>query len=306
MTAVHFDASFDDDRRRELLYAGDLFVHRPVPGALALVDLAREMIEQAFAGHDPELAQYDYPVEEYARILSELKPRFIHHPRAKECIRQMLRERGCDPEKTYFDVPRMRSSTSDDYLTSGIAYAFHPHRDTWYSAPMCQLNWWMPIYEIRSNNCMAFHPRYFGVPVKNGSRDYNYQLWNATSRQEAAKHIKSDSRKQPKPEEPIELDPQIRLLPPVGGAITFSGAQLHSSVPNDSGRTRFSIDLRTVHFDDVVLRRGAANVDSECTGTPMRDYLRMTDLAHIPEATCLDYEKGTPLVAPRPAMARAG
>jgi hypothetical protein len=29
----------------------------------------------------------------------------------------------------------MRSATAHEYLTTGIAYAFHPHRDTWYSAP---------------------------------------------------------------------------------------------------------------------------------------------------------------------------
>ncbi len=304
MSAIHFDSSMDEESRRARLYAGDLFVHKPVPGALALVDFARELIGQAFQGQDPELAQYHHPVEEYAAILAELKPKFIHHPRAKECIQRMLREYGCDPSKTYFDVPRMRSSTSDDYLTAGIAYAFHPHRDTWYSAPMCQLNWWLPIYEVRSDNCMAFHPRYFDTPVKNGSREYNYQEWNRTSRLEAAKHVKADTRKQPRPEEPIELDPQIRLLPPVGGTINFSGAQLHSSVPNDSGRTRFSIDLRTIHFDDVVARQGAVNVDSECTGTPMRDYLRMTDLAHVPEPICLEYERGTPLAAPRPRAVR--
>src|SRR5207245_5729769 len=123
--------------------------------------------------------------------------------------------------------------------------------------------------------------------VQSGAREYNSQESNRTSRREAAKHVKADTRKQPGPEEPIELDPQIRLLPPVGGTIIFSGAQLHSSVPNDSGRTRFSIDLRTIHFDDVVARQGAVNVDSECTGTPMRDYLRRTDLAHVPEPLCL-------------------
>jgi hypothetical protein len=71
---------------------------------------------------------------------------------------------------------------------------------------------------------------------------------------------------------------------------------MHSSVPNDSGRTRFSIDFRTVHLGDVEARRGAPNIDSECTGTTMRDYLRAADLAHIPEEVCLSYEGGTPLV----------
>ena len=33
---------------------------------------------------------------------------------------------------------------------------------------------------------------------------------------------------------------------------------------------------------DVVRRKGAPRVDAECTGTTMRDYLRASDLSHIP------------------------
>jgi hypothetical protein len=61
-------------------------------------------------------------------------------------------------------------------------------------------------------------------------------------------------------------------------------------VPNNSGRTRFSIDFRTVNIDDVAARRGAPNVDSACTGTTMGDYLRGTDLAHVPEEYYSLYE----------------
>ena len=92
----------------------------------------------------------------------------------------------------------------------------------------------------------------------------------------------------------MDLDPQIRLIPP-GGNHPVLGAQMHSTVPNDSGRTRFSIDFRTVHIADVVAQRGAPNIDSECTGTTMRDYLRGSDLSHIDEALCQEYEGGTPL-----------
>ena len=69
----------------------------------------------------------------------------------------------------------MRTAFPGDYLKSGIAYAFHPHRDTWYSAPFCQINWWMPVYEVTADNCMALHPHYFEPPIKNGSSGYNYQ-----------------------------------------------------------------------------------------------------------------------------------
>jgi hypothetical protein len=148
----------------------------------------------------------------------------------------------------------------------------------------------MPIYPIVPENAMAFHPRYWSQPVRNGSAGYNYAEWNRTSRQNAAQFVKEDTRKQPKPEEPMELDPQIRVIAPPGGILLFSGAQMHSSVPNNSGRTRFSIDFRTVNIDDVAARRGAPNVDSGCTGTTMGDYLRGTDLAHVPEEYYALYE----------------
>jgi hypothetical protein len=289
MNTIIFDASVSDDLRREQLYGGQLFVYSPTPGSLGLVELARTLIREAFGALDPETAQYHMPAEDYAKVLADLKPAFIHHPESKAFIRQILLERGCDLEKTYFDVPRMRTATSDDYLTTGIAYAFHPHRDTWYSAPLCQLNWWMPIFEIESGRSMAFHPRYWSQPVRNSSRTYNYDEWNRTNRFNAAQFVKTDTRVQPRPEEPMALDPQVRVVSPVGGALIFSGAQMHSTVPNTTGRTRFSLDFRTVHIDDVRAFRGAPNVDSECTGTSMNDYLRSTDLAHVPPELVAQY-----------------
>jgi hypothetical protein len=182
MNTIYFDPPIDDAVRRKRLYGGQIIAYSPVPSAVAFCEFAREMLQQAFAPLDPRDAQYSMTPEEYAAILADLKPRFIHHPRSKEFIGGILRELGCDLEKVFFDVPRMRSATSDGYLTSGIAYAFHPHRDTWYSAPFSQINWWMPIYEVESENAMAFHPRYWSQPVRNGSREYDYYEWNATSR----------------------------------------------------------------------------------------------------------------------------
>ena len=294
MTNVHFDTTLGDDERRAALYAGDLLVFSPTKSSLALVEFAKQMVAEAFAPLDPERAQFDLPVERFAAILGKLKPAFIHHPRCKELLPALLHELGCDLSQYYFDVPRMRSSASGEYLTTGIAYAFHPHRDTWYSAPTCQINWWIPMYPLRFDNCMAFHPRYWSKPVRNSSNRYNYQEWNRTSRFIAAQQIGKDTREQPRPLEPLDLDPQIRLLPPPGGVIIFSASQLHSSVPNTSGRTRFSMDFRTVHVGDVRALRGAANIDSYSTGSTMADYLHATDLTQLPEDAVAPYVAGHP------------
>ena len=293
MRSIYFDSSLTDKKRRQAIYQGELFVYSPSQSAIALCHHARAMIEDAFGSLDPLTAQYHLEVEEYVAILAELKPKFIHHPDSKKYLQGMLTELGCDLETTYFDVPRMRTVTSDGYLTSGIAYAFHPHRDTWYSAPQCQINWWLPIYEIEPGNSMAFHPQYWKHPVKNSSRDYNYYQWNAKSRGDAVKHVKKDTRIQPRAEEELALESQIRAIPPVGGSLLFSGAQMHSTVSNTSGKTRFSIDFRTVNLRDLKDGCGAPNIDSECTGTTLRDYLCAKDLTRLPEDIVAVYDDET-------------
>lgn len=290
---IFVDSKINDDARRQEIYRGSIFVHSPSKSAVKLCRLAKEMVEEAFHPHDPLTVHEKLPAEECAKILATVKPKFIHHPLSKECIREMLADAGCNLKKTFFDVPRLRTAFPGDYLKSGIAYAFHPHRDTWYSSPFCQINWWMPVYEMNSDNCMALHPHYFDRAIKNGSGDYNYHKWNLDSRHNAAQHVKADTRVQPHAEERIELDPQVRLVCDVGGAYQFSAAQLHSTVPNTSPVARYSIDFRTVHLDDVLTRNGAANVDSACTGTTIGDYLRGTDYSHLPADAVALYIDGT-------------
>jgi hypothetical protein len=290
VNTVYFDSDASDDVRRGRLYAGQLFVISPRPSTVALCEFAKSMIQEAFGSIDPLEAQYHMPVEQYVSIVTPLKPQFIHHPETKKLLREMVRDCGCDLNETYVDVPRLRMVTSDGYLTSGVGYAHHPHRDTWYSAPMAQLNWWLPIYGIESESSMAFHPAYWSKGVKNGSCEFNYYTWNSDGRKNAAQHIKTDTRKQPKPEEEMQLDPQIRLIVPPGGVILFSAAQMHSTVPNTSGRARYSIDFRTVNLADLCSGVAAPNVDSHPVGTSLRDFVRGSDGAPMPEDVVRGYD----------------
>jgi hypothetical protein len=303
---LFFDFQANDERRRQELYRGSVLVFTPSPSSLKLCEFAKEMIEAVFRPHDPLKIHESMPVEKCVEILADLKPKFIHHPKSKELIQGMLAERGCDPDKTYFDVPRLRTAFPSDYLTSGIAYAFHPHRDTWYSAPACQINWWMPVYEIYPENCMAFHPRYWDEAVPNSSSTYNYYVWNRNSRLSAAQHIKSDTREQPRPQVPLTPDPHLRVVAKVGGAMLFSAAQLHSTVPNTCGLVRYSIDFRTVHLDDIQNKAGAPNLDSASTGTTMRDYIRASDYSLLPEEVIAPYcDESESEFTPSPVAPRA-
>src|SRR5215471_5542738 len=104
-SVIYFDSSVTDEIRRKQLYAGGLFVYSHRQGSDPLCESAERLIGEAFGQLPPREAQFKLPVEEYAAILSKLKPRFIHDPKSKEGIQAILREYGCDLDKTYFDVP---------------------------------------------------------------------------------------------------------------------------------------------------------------------------------------------------------
>lgn len=289
VTSLMFDSGWSDERRRYALYDGSLFAWSPTPSTLRMVALARDLLEEAFAPLHPTTAQHTMEVADFAATLAEVKPRFIHHPECKTLIPGILAEVGVDADQVYFDVPRLRSATADAYLTTGIAYAFHAHRDTWYSAPQAQINWWFPVYDIEPDNGLAIYPQAFAASLPNSSATYNYYRWNLESRGAAATLVGQDNRVQPRlTAGPFghgagapDLGPELRVVAPVGGILAFSAQQLHATVPNSTRATRYSIDFRTVHLADLEGGIGAPRSDSACTGTTLRDFRRATDLAPL-------------------------
>lgn len=295
MNTIYLDTHISDADRRALLYEGQIFLYSPVKSSRALCEFAQGLVREAFAPLDPRDAEHALPAEEYVAILAKLKPTFVHHPKSKQLLQEVLAELGCDLNKTYFDVPRLKTVATLGHQSSGLTTGIHPHRDTWYSAPFSQLNWWLPVFDIGSTSALAFHPRYWAEPVRNSSNRFNHYVWNQGARKAVTADPARYSESQPRPEEPIALDPQTRFILPVGGIILFSGAHLHSAVSNTSGRTRFSIDFRTVHVDDVVNRMGAPNVDTAATGTSLRDFLNGTSLERFPESVVETYDDQTAL-----------
>ena len=196
-------------------------------------------------------------------------------------MRDLLEESGCDLDKTYFDVPRLRIATHGGYLTAGVGYAYRPHRDIWYSSPRSQVNWWMPVYSLAEEQALVFYPGYWSRAVGNSSSEFDYDEWCRVGLQQAASQIEVDKRKHPLAQEEISSHDELRLVCDAAATICFSSAQLHATAPNTSGLTRFSLDFRTIHLDDLQLGGGAHNLDSEATGTTLGDFIRASDFAPI-------------------------
>jgi ectoine hydroxylase-related dioxygenase (phytanoyl-CoA dioxygenase family) len=216
-------------------------------------------------------------------MLGAWKPAFIHSDRSKKLVCEIIQEAGFAAEHTHYDVPKPRTSFPVGHLTTGVAFAFPWHRDVWYSAPAQQINWWLPVFAARPDNSMSFDLQNFNQAVPNTSDAFDYYQNNAhrlTTASQVGKEVQA--RPGAIDHEPLH---DLVVLPGPGSVLLFSGAQLHRSIPNTSGRARYSVDFRTVDARDLVAGRGAPLADVHCTGTSIRDFRNIADGSSFAEET---------------------
>jgi hypothetical protein len=168
-----------------------------------------------------------------AKMLGAWKPRFIHSEISKKLVCEIISQAGFPAEHTHYDVPKPRTSFPVGHLTTGVAFAFPWHRDVWYSAPRQQINWWLPVFPGRPDNTMAFDLPNFGRAVPNTSEGFDYYENNA-GRFTTATQVTRERQSRPGAIDHQAAD-ELVVLPPPGGVLLFSGAQLHTSIRNTPG-----------------------------------------------------------------------
>ena len=279
--SIVVDPEISGEELRQQLYAGNLVVLTRLRALRDFVEYTRDELTELFKPHDPEHVHEHIEPAEMAGILGIWKPRFIHSERSKKLVRAIVDEAGFPADQTHYDLPKPRTSFPVGHLTTGVAFAFPWHRDVWYSAPAQQINWWLPIFPVRDDNAMAFDLKSFDQAVPNSSDAFDYYENNA-SRLSTAKQVNRERQARPG-----ALDHQaaqeLVILPAPGEVLLFSGAQLHTSIPNTSGLARFSVDFRTVDVPDLKAGRGAPLVDVHCTGTAIRDFINVADESSFDE-----------------------
>jgi hypothetical protein len=272
------DAEIPDVDRRVSLFSGNVFVYSPRPTTRALCASAHSILERVF-GPQPVQAQQRLSEATFSSLFVEAASQLADI--VPELASAVVVDFDCDPESTFVGGATLSASTGLGFLAHGLGIPRHPHRDTWYAAAACQLNWWIPLFDLDSSASFAFHPSYWDMPVHNNSGEFRYDDWVDSMRQITA--MPTEERlSHPRPLEPIDLHPEIRICCPAGGVIISSVAQLYSAVPNETSKTHFSVHFQSVSERDLEAGRGAANLDANPHGTSLSSFVRCSDLAPIP------------------------
>lgn len=262
------------DRGR--VFRGGLLVFRGLPAMVELAARARAAAEAAFDPFPPPLAQDSFGPEDYLARAAALRRSFMHDGEARTAFRAVIESIGLDPAATFADRLILRLQPSGDTHSGRRVRDLPPHRDTWGSNLMAQINLWGPVFPLDPGATLVIWPTLFDRAVPNTSADWDLErLREAPGRYPLLPVLRG-----PVPGDAAEVPVLIRP----GDLLCFSGAHLHASRPNRTGRVRVSVDSRIAALADLRAGRGAVNVDGRAPRVGREWFHRVADGAGLAEA----------------------
>jgi hypothetical protein len=172
-----------DAAARERLFAGDILVFRGVPQVAAFVARLRTRAQAAFAPHEPPLAQQHLNRDDLAARCEALTREVEGDGALARELDGLLVALGADPATTFRDRLRLRIQVSGGDLDRCRPMTLPPHRDTWGSNVLAQINWWAPLWPLDPGRTIAFWPDLFDRAVANSSADWDYEALVADRKQ---------------------------------------------------------------------------------------------------------------------------
>ena len=226
-----------------------------------LVSIALDHVAAAFGDDLPKVHERLDGDAIWARTC-EARAALSKDAKARAACVDLAAALGFSRAKLAYDVPRLRVVAPGAHLRASAARAYYMHRDTWYASPPSQVNVWVPLFDVDERDSFAIWENAFGKNVKNDSSAFDYArfVFQSAELLDAA---------YPRCLEPV-VGPKTCIVANAAEIVAFSAAHLHGTTPNETQRTRFSIDVRFVDVDD----RHAPDGDNASRGSALIDYLR--------------------------------
>jgi hypothetical protein len=262
----HVEGGLAPDDLAERIFAGRILWFTGLPAVAAIINETRTILDDVFAGAHPPTAFRELGEEGFRRAMRRAQKRFAASPQIERYWTEALTGAGADAAQTYRDRLVLRAAPPFD-APSGSGYGrLPPHRDSWGAGLDCQINWWLPIYDLTAERTMAVFPRAWNQKVCNDSAG-----WDAGRARKEPGYPELPSAR-----ERIDWDEALALVVPSGTLMGFSASHLHATVPNTSGEARISSETRTVDRRHLAEGRGAPNLD-RAPGEPATAWFRRLD-----------------------------
>jgi len=258
----------DNTILRQAVYAGGIF-------RLSASRLSRDLAAHVLAllegkfGAEINKAHERYTFADMQPAMGEIRAQLASQPQYIEIQSEILAAAGFAPAELAIDALRLRCVMNNGHLSKGADLAYAAHRDTWFGNPQAQVNFWMALHDVTPEQTFRFYPSLFNRAVPNTSQDFSYDSWmDKRGWQGMKSNAPADYPVTPQIEDTVAF----AFSASAGDIIVFSAAQLHQTVKNVSGITRYSLDFRAVHLGDHKAGLGAPNADNGSKPEALKDY----------------------------------
>ncbi len=240
------------ERLSRALFDGALIHLRDLEPIERLARRARTLVEEIFETADPARAEAHMTPADFRQAAVRARKAIEKDAEVDHCWRESLAAIGYRPENCWLDRIKLRVVPARKETHGRVIRPLPPHRDTWGSGIMAQVNWWLPLYPLAAGRTMLLWPRLFREPIQNDSGEWDYDALMLGDREDYP--LLPVATKTP-------AEPGLPVLIEPGSLIAFSAAHVHGSTAAGSDLCRFSIDTRSAWAGDVRAGRGAPDVD---------------------------------------------
>ena len=236
----------------EALFDGALVIFEDLSPVTRLVERVRAILNRTFETDEPGLAERRLSAPEFRSLAMQAREAVGNDATVARHWWDTMAVIGYRQDAIWLDRIRLRVVPSRGDIEHQRLQTVPPHRDTWGSGIMAQINWWLPLYPLVERSTMLLWPDAFRLPIANTSGEWSFQALR-NGRQDGYPLLPVACSR------PVESGVPLLIEP--GQLLGFSAAHLHAGVSDDSGWTRFGVDTRSVWDPDRIEGRGAPNVD---------------------------------------------
>ena len=275
MSIFKYEFSECTNLRRDI-YEGMVYLLSETNSSLILVNKVKERLKLEF-GEDYRSPKHCEDNDYFFETIGKIRKELYLDNEFQSLTKEIYLEAGF--ENVAFDPVRLRVVPHLGHNNPSAKAVYYAHRDTWYSHPQSLITWWIPLDDLSKEETFVFFPEYFRKEVPNNSEIFDYDEWTRKGWSlKIGWQNKDDGLKAEYPGITGEFDRSISegFSCRAGQSLLFAGAQLHETIKQETGQTRFSLDFRIVSLDDEKRGLGAPNVDSRCKGSSLRDYVTLS------------------------------
>lgn len=256
------------------LYDGKTHLLSASTASLKLVEACNTIIDSLI--QNPRTAFDRYEPAEHFEFVSKAKRLILKDDSVRSYITQLLEELGLHPETVKAEGPRLRVVYPGQHEYAPAINAYTAHRDCWYSNSQSQINFWIPLHDVKPEETFSIFPSFFKTAVPNTSRGFNFDDFNSRGGFSCPQQTKFENSF-PCPTHLRAEEVSERFCPAgeKGFILLFSGSHLHqtNSLQQDVlTEARLSIDFRVVPMNQHTAGIGAPNVDNESQGDATSTY----------------------------------